>query len=228
MITKKIDWSEFKVHIDNKSLKIQFFESSTDYDLYAFDGIFGMQCLLVKDGGSGLLDFESNYKPSANSNIDLYKFNGDSLKTTSVDSINATISPGSPVLSNNYKIDWSNIKVDLPNSSAPYVELYSYAGEGKFISFSMNFNSDNVYVRLVIDNSIIFDIDCDFLESLFHNNEHTNSNRDLNWDRSKNTLSFRPNFPIKYTTSISIQSRSNSSSMSRDMKYYLVNLSKES
>lgn len=127
-----------------------------------------------------------------------------------------------------FEIEKSFTKIDLSNSSS-YTEIYSYSGKGRLESFWVRFNSDNVFVRLEIDGSQVFEIDCDDLENnapafdedgyeMFH------SFGSINWHRGRNILKFEK--PLTFGTEIKIEAKANSSSTSRDMIGYIIDIGK--
>lgn len=133
-------------------------------------------------------------------------------------------------LPNQIQIDHSSTKVDLPRSSESYASIYTYSGSGQLSSFTMDFNSDNVLIKLTVDSNVIFEIDCDFLDDISNSDDDASSNG-LGWlgfDASENRILFRPTYPIKFTTEVKIEAKANSSSSGRDMTGYLVDIIKES
>lgn len=62
----RLPWSSFKSFVTTKSSALQYFDINSNYYLYAFDGFFGVECLLPKDDGSDVTDFETNFKSNGN------------------------------------------------------------------------------------------------------------------------------------------------------------------
>lgn len=140
--------------------------------------------------------------------------------------VNVTTIP--TIVQNTFRVDWSKTKVDLNKHSNGYTSIYSYSGSGKLYSFKFQFNSKDVEIRLTIDEIAIFEIPCDLLEELFHNDDMMSSLSFLKWDKAKDTITFEPKDPMSFGTSILVEARADSNSNSKDMKRYMVNIDKES
>lgn len=69
----KVEWSQFKNFVSERSLSIQYIDLNYKYEMKAFDGIFHLECELDKNPSdtTDLLDFETNYKPNGNKKISL-------------------------------------------------------------------------------------------------------------------------------------------------------------
>lgn len=64
------DWESYKALIANKGLALQYVEHQKRYELYAGEASMYMwRYNIGKDGGAEQVDFEANYKSSANTNI---------------------------------------------------------------------------------------------------------------------------------------------------------------
>lgn len=66
MINPNIPWPQFKKFCSTRKLDILYLEYPTEYILGASDNSFEVRCLLFRDAGADVLDFEKNYKPYAN------------------------------------------------------------------------------------------------------------------------------------------------------------------
>lgn len=63
-------WSEFKsLVIVSKNLNYQYKEDNASYEIYASEDVFVWNVRLLKDGGSDVSDWESNYKANGNKPI---------------------------------------------------------------------------------------------------------------------------------------------------------------
>jgi len=62
---KKISWSDFKDFVDDRSLSIQYEQTTDTYDLSAYDGPHGFKCDLTRPS-TDATDFETNYKADGN------------------------------------------------------------------------------------------------------------------------------------------------------------------
>jgi hypothetical protein len=66
----QVSWAILKGFITTKQLSAQFLDLGDGYELRAFDGVFELSCSLTKDGGSDVVDFESNFKVKGNARLD--------------------------------------------------------------------------------------------------------------------------------------------------------------
>lgn len=67
----EVSWAVLKEFASSKGLPIQYIEQPTTYRIYVVDGSFGVFCLLDKSPSdtTDLDDFETNYQPTANTNL---------------------------------------------------------------------------------------------------------------------------------------------------------------
>jgi hypothetical protein len=65
---KPIDltWSQVKTLLISKNLLLQYIEDVAIYTMFAYDGPFSITTTIYKDGNPDQVDFETNYKTSAN------------------------------------------------------------------------------------------------------------------------------------------------------------------
>ena len=71
MYTKDVSWTVFKQFVSSKNLLIQYLEMDSIYEVLAIDGVFILVCRIDRQNtNSDLLDFETNFKPSANKPIE--------------------------------------------------------------------------------------------------------------------------------------------------------------
>lgn len=64
-----LDWSNFKNFVDSRSVSIQYLELNDSYYLFAFDGLFSVNCFVPTSDSVTILDFENNYKSAANKSL---------------------------------------------------------------------------------------------------------------------------------------------------------------
>jgi len=142
--------------------------------------------------------------------------------------VNANITVSPFTVNNTFRVDWSDTKIDLNKKSTGYTDVYSYSGSGSLYSFKMQFNSKDIEVKLVIDGITIFEIPCEMLEDLFHNNKGVGVLFFLKWEKEKDVLSFEPKHPMLFGTNVAVSAQADSNSNSKDMKRYIINIDKES
>ena len=113
----------------------------------------------------------------------------------------------------------------LPDSTnvaltGSFVSQYSYSGSGKLVGFSMTFDHKDVECKLLVDGDTVFSVSAYDVE----NNGGKFSTMGLDWEPNKKTISFYPNFPICFDTSLAIQAKNFSGTHAR--LYYLVAIEK--
>ncbi len=232
MIDIRLNWTDFKQLIANKQLitYLQYRVNPKFYIIEVNEQDYHFHAYVYTDGSDNVnkIDFETNFKPNANKKIGTYDFTVDNkLRVESTLAANPADAPGCPVISNNLVVDWDNSEVSLPKKTNPYLSLYSYSGKGKMFGFKIKFNSDDIRVKLEIDNKIIFDIDCEFLDDISEEDREISKIEFLSWDDEARTLNFKPSYPILYTSSINVSARSLNDSTKRKMKNLMINLTKE-
>lgn len=63
------DWTEFEAKVNTLNASIQFSENSKSYALWVTENGTTYKCKVIKDGGSNVVDFETNYKANGNNPI---------------------------------------------------------------------------------------------------------------------------------------------------------------
>ena len=64
-----VTWTYFKNFVASKSLLVQYVEGADRYYVLAFDEYYGIQCDLMFGSEADTVDFETNYKTSANATL---------------------------------------------------------------------------------------------------------------------------------------------------------------
>jgi hypothetical protein len=64
-----VSWEIFKSVCVAKSLSMQWLDLGESYELRLFDGMFGLECTIVKTDTAAVTDFETNFKLNGNSNL---------------------------------------------------------------------------------------------------------------------------------------------------------------
>lgn len=59
---QNVCWETFKSFIIKKNLQLSYLEENNIYLIWAYDGPFCLQCILLKDSSDNTIDFEMNYK----------------------------------------------------------------------------------------------------------------------------------------------------------------------
>ena len=175
-------------------------------------------------GDSILIDFKADLSASEQSEllslVQAHTGESESTSTTIDNNVNKYL-----------KIEASNTEIRLPALWEDYQTLYQYSGIGKLIGFTMDFDSDNILIKLTIDGEEVFNLDLDVIESMVYSNDDEKYTRMLGylgWSKSQNTISFYPQSPIIYTSEIKIEAKANYNNYKRDMQSYLIQLTKES
>jgi hypothetical protein len=66
-----LDYTTFKTLVASKGLLMQYLDENNVYNIFASEGNVAWQCFVNKDGGANQTDFETNYKPTANQNVNV-------------------------------------------------------------------------------------------------------------------------------------------------------------
>lgn len=69
-------WSDFKALVTAKGLLIQYTQVDNYYSIYAPESPFLWHISLIQDGGSDQIDFETNYKSTANAPLEYRSVDG--------------------------------------------------------------------------------------------------------------------------------------------------------
>ena len=59
-------WSKFKSFLTTRNLEMLCFEDTTHYTLVGVDNGLTIACVVLRNGGSDVTDFEANYKANCN------------------------------------------------------------------------------------------------------------------------------------------------------------------
>lgn len=143
---------------------------------------------------------------------------GDRLKVTGNPS--PSDANGCPTYSNNYKIvsDFTNNNISSSNTT-----VYSYSGTGKFESFHLRFNTQDMSVILTIDGNEMFDVQLDDLDELGDGQDSFGAV--LRNTRDDKTILFKPNCPIYFDTSVLLEARADSGT--KQLKQYIISVVEE-
>lgn len=125
-----------------------------------------------------------------------------------------------------YKIKKYDSGVNLERLSENFLEVMRYDGNGNLYSMFAEFNNTKVLLKVIIDETEIFELDLDKLKN--------QGSTDMQYDHfavfsesSQDTFKFKPSFPILFRKSISVMAKANSNSSSRDFEYGMIELSEE-
>jgi hypothetical protein len=87
MITLNVGWEYIKSFAQKRSVSIQFIDINNMYYLSAIDGAYGLTCQLAKDTSNDTIDFETNFKPTANRKLDALDSDGAKLQRLKVTTV---------------------------------------------------------------------------------------------------------------------------------------------
>ena len=132
-----LDWPDFKAIIDEKGYDFKEREVNDTLILEIHEKKVRAWTRIHQDGDmpTELAEYLGTYQEKANQF--LYELDGD----------------GTHLIPASIRIDWSNTKVDLPRNSQDYHKFFNQNGAGRLFGFEVEFNSDNVYAKLEIDNN---------------------------------------------------------------------------
>lgn len=217
------EWSQMKTFLDNRSIKVQYEEYDEYYDLTAFDSDYRVELRLQKDLTSDISDFETNYKPSGN------VMPSRDINITTVGAGSTGTFP-CPTFSKKYRVELSETDVTMGSS---YSTIYSYSGSGKFIGMVIEFNDEDVIVKVTIDSETIFELDIEDLNNFnfFGGGDDDDggsvrSHCGLDGANKDKALHWCPPCPIQYDTEVKIEGKRNGGS-NKTMRRRIVTLTKE-
>ena len=152
---------------------------------------------------------------------------GDALKVTS--SPDPSDTPGCTTFSKKLRTDFSDSNITMGVS---YSTIYSYSGSGKLSGFTLDFNSDDVRVKLTIDSTeVVFELVLSDIEDiqLSTGDEGTDYGicNGVLVVGSGSKIQFCPPCPIKYGSQVLIEGQ-RSDSDDHTMNRSIVVLTKES
>lgn len=228
-------WNDFKSEILNKNLPFKYIEKDRIYRLYSFDGIFQYNAAIEKTSPVNVSqeDFETNYKSTAVNALGVPKYQeSDGRMLVSGEESNPSSTPGSCVISNKLRFDHNDSD---RTADANYSSAYSYIGSGKLFGFTLDYNSDYVWVKLTIDGTeTIFELTLQQIEDLQAYSsggcdDSSNTTEGLCGFLKKasgNRLYFKPPCAITYDSEVKIEHKRSTSS-SKTLTASLVILTKE-
>jgi hypothetical protein len=71
-----VDYDQFKSLVSSKDLRLQFVDHGTSYEFFAIESNVCWQTSIDKDGGIDQVDFETNYKETANAPLEYRSIDG--------------------------------------------------------------------------------------------------------------------------------------------------------
>ena len=141
--------------------------------------------------------------------------------------VNAAVSvtSASPTYSKKARIILSKPDQALPRQNQTHYTAFTYTGSGQFANFILDLNSENIELVCEVDGEEIFDADIKELKDMY--DEAASYRTWLSYDKKKKTVSFSPEYPIAYATSVIIKARANSNNNGRKLERIMVDLTKE-
>ena len=127
-------------------------------------------------------------------------------------------------IGSNLRHFFSNTKVDLPKSTEPFFEVFSFEGKATLISAFIAFNRDDIQFKVAMDDVELTDIDLSDFTSIFNfsGEDDTIMKHPFSMDKSKNVLKIDFGAPVEFYTNFKLYARANSNSSSRDLKGYSI------
>lgn len=116
--------------------------------------------------------------------------------------------------------------INLTTSSNPHDVVYSYSGSGELYGFTFELSNRNVEVRLVIDGTEVFNLNCKILGEMFITSTDSSIFSWVTYDRNYDLFHFKPRTPFSYATSVSLEARANNGNTGRYLGRYFVELTK--
>ena len=98
----------------------------------------------------------------------------------------------------------------LPSGAGLFFDIFTTTGSNTVSGMMLQFNDNDIEVRLMIDSITIFLLNCSKLKEIADWNTAPLPAVYTSWNDTSKTFFFTPMFPIKSTVDIFIQARSNS------------------
>jgi len=138
----------------------------------------------------------------------------------------AAQSPGCPVISKKYRIDFSDSDVTVGTTAA---EIFNYDGTGKLFGFVFEFTGE-VSVELDVDGEIIFDLSTSDINDMQIPMGISGAipaiPGSLEWTSASKKLVFMPPCPILYGTNVTVNA-TRLATPDKTMTRSIVSLTKE-
>ncbi len=90
-----------------------------------------------------------------------------------------------------------------------YFDIFTDTGAKTISGYQLQFDDNDIEVRLEIDGSEIFNIDCGKLKEISDWNTSSLPSVYISWNDANKVFFFTPSFPMKSLSSVKIQARSN-------------------
>lgn len=121
-----------------------------------------------------------------------------------------------------YLLSENSISIPVDDS---YVTLYTKSGYGVLYGFTLDFDTDNIEVKLTIDNVVIFNLNCRVLEDFA--SSMTKLAPGLEWYASNNVFRFEPIDAMVYDKSVLIEARRSATNGNLSLQRSIVVLTEE-
>lgn len=114
----------------------------------------------------------------------------------------------------------------MPEYTEDFYTVTTIGGPLKLYGFHLDFNSDRVIVRVERDGVLFFEVDCQDLEDrtpVETDDMQMTTGMWLSWLRSGDHFVFKPDYPIYFSSSLSIKVKANSNNDDRELDGWQVN-----
>lgn len=128
-----------------------------------------------------------------------------------------------PCISKKFRADYSDTDISVPAWS--FVNLYCYYGSGLLFGFNLEFDEDDIDIKLIVDGETLFTLNLKDLESVADIGSDTIC-RFFRIDNDDH-VEFCPPWPICYNSSVVIDAQKTKNGSRKKMKQSLVLLTKE-
>jgi len=137
--------------------------------------------------------------------------------------------PGCPTFSSKLRHDFAAPGTTI---STAFANMYTYSGVGKLIGFVLDFDNNNIQLKLTIDSEIIFDLSVNDIQDTQVSlgagvDDMSNSGGGPIWNQSDKKILYQPLCPIVYNADIVIDAKK-TTGPDKTLTRYLINLTKES
>lgn len=195
MIHANIPWGQFKQFCDTRKLDMLYLQYDDSYVLGAADASFQVECLLFRDAGQDVLEFENVYKAKANPEKiekvaqELHSFDS-RLRILDMNVLNGGVCTNAII-------------------SSAWTSLYSYQGSGYLLSFLINLSTSSGFkIRLIIDDQDLYNdskgLSITSINSATKYNLQNIVDYKCGFVSWSNGLAFKPSLPLQYNQSLKI------------------------
>jgi len=196
-----LPWSQFKVFVDSRSCSIQWFDVGNAYNLYVFDSLLTVNCIILKTETANIAEFEP------------YKALGNYPCRVKVDA-HVTTSAVQETSAKLKYADMATIARGATIVAGSWVSVFSYSGSGSIYGWALGIETaqSNWLIRFVVDGEEVFssaglltdDMSSSSIYNLAVGSAPTSFGINVSTDTSNIKWSGPLTMPVKYNSNVQI------------------------